>query len=145
MPKRRCLPTVSRGFEGPQPAQNHACPKPTRILGAGIWAAPSLTRSVDALLQAELGTPRFADFLSCSSSVGVHNSVQGSSPSSARGRALGGGDCVWGGTARSRAGGGPGLRATLVPPGENKERGAWSGPPRGSAPSPGRGEVEQKV
>lgn len=79
------------------------------------------------------------------SSTGAHNRVRGSSPSSARGRALAGGDCVRGGAVRSRAGGGPGRRATLVPPREHKERGAWPGRPRGSVPSPGRREVEQKV
>lgn len=131
--------------QGPQRAQNHACPKPTRMLGVGIWATPPLSRSEDALLQVGLRAPRPADFLSCSSSTGVHNPVRGSSPSSVRGRALGGGDCVRNGTVRFRAGGGPGRRATLVPPREHKERGAWPDRPRGSAPSPRRREVEQKV
>lgn len=56
---------------------------------------------MDALLQAGLGTPRLADFLCRSSSTGVHSPFRGSSPSCARGRALGGGDCVRGRTVRS--------------------------------------------
>lgn len=101
---------VERGTaQGPQQAQNHA--KPARMLGAGIRAAPSLSRSADARLQAGLRTPRLADFRSSSSSTGVYRPVRGSSPSSARGRALGGGDCVPGGPVRSGAGGGPERRA----------------------------------
>lgn len=76
---------------------------PTRMLGAGIWAAPSLSRSAEAF-----GTPRLGVFLSCSSSMGVHNTVQRSSCTTARGRAVRGGFCVGGGTVRSRSGGGPG-------------------------------------
>lgn len=53
-----------------QQAQTHAYPKPAPMLGAGMWAAPSLSRSADALLQAGLRTPPLADFLSCSSSTG---------------------------------------------------------------------------
>lgn len=45
---------------------------------------------------------------------------------------------------RSRAGGGPGRRATLVPPREHKERGAWPGRPRGSAPSRAAAKLSKK-
>lgn len=140
LPKKALPPYCEQRFrgtaQGPRQAQNHACPKPTRT--------PPLSRSADALLQAGLGTPHLADFQSCSSSTGVHCPVRGSSPSSVPGRALGGGNCARSRTVRSQAGGGPGRRATLVPPREHRERGAWPGWPRGSAPSPRRLGVEQK-
>lgn len=74
------------------------------MLGAGIWAAPSLSRSLDALLIAVLGTPRLADFLQLVLDRGAQ-SCPGIQPPTSNLR-----------VAEQWAGGGPGRRAALVPP-----------------------------